>query len=52
MPTPNLAVGHDALYVWPAYVLSALVLVALVLDSLLRARRWRRAAERPKDDDL
>jgi heme exporter protein CcmD len=34
-----------AVYVWGAYGLSALVLGGLVGDSLLRARRWRRAAD-------
>ena len=44
---PNLELGRYAAFVWPAYGLSALVLAGLTLDSLLRARRWRRAAERP-----
>ena len=38
--------GKYAVYVWPAYGLTALVLGAAVLEALLRARRWRRAAER------
>ena len=45
-------VGHYGAYIIPAYGLSILVLSALVAESLLRARRWRRAAEagrRPKD---
>jgi len=37
--------GKYGPYVWPAYAISALVIAALVLDSLMRARRWRRAAE-------
>ncbi len=41
--------GKYALYLWPAYGLSALVLIALVADSLARARRWRRAAEKGRD---
>ena len=41
--------GAYAAYVWPAYGVSALVLLALAIDSLLRARRWRRRAERPED---
>lgn len=44
---PNLDVGKYAAFVWPAYGLSALVLLAMLADSLLRARRWRRAAEAP-----
>ena len=44
-------VGHYGAYIIPAYAISALVLSALVIESLLRARRWKRAAEanrRPK----
>jgi heme exporter protein CcmD len=36
--------GAYAPYVWGAYGVSAVVLLALVADTLLRARRWRRAA--------
>ena len=47
--------GKYALYVWPAYTISAAVLIAMIWDSLARARRWRRAAEddpdsRPPED--
>jgi|GEM_PF-6868492 len=38
--------GRYAIYILPAYGLSVLVLGALVIESLLRARRWRKAAER------
>lgn len=38
--------GKYALYVWGAYAASAAVLLAAVADSLLRAARWRREAER------
>ena len=34
-----------AVFVWPAYALSALGLGWMVLDTLVRARRWRRKAE-------
>ncbi len=37
--------GQDAAFVWAAYALTAPVLIALVAESLLRARRWRKAAE-------
>jgi heme exporter protein D len=37
--------GKYAVYVWPAYAITALVIAAMVLDTLIRARRWRRAAE-------
>ena len=39
--------GRYAVFVWPAYGLTALVFLGLTLDSLLRARRWRRAAQAP-----
>jgi heme exporter protein D len=38
--------GRYALYVWPAYGISALALLAMAADSLFRARRWRKASER------
>jgi heme exporter protein D len=36
--------SHDkyALFVWPAYAASALGFAWMVLDTLLRARAWRR----------
>jgi len=39
---------HDkyALFVWPAYAVTALAFAWMVLDTLLRARAWRRRAER------
>jgi heme exporter protein D len=37
--------GKYAVFVWPAYGLTVLVLLALIVDSLARARRWRRAVE-------
>lgn len=45
---PHLEAGKYAVYVWPAYGASALVILGLVADTLLRARRWRRAAERKR----
>jgi heme exporter protein D len=40
--------GHDkyALFVWPAYAVTALAFAWMVLDTLLRARAWRRRAQR------
>jgi heme exporter protein D len=38
--------GAYAAFVWPAYAVSALVILAMAADTLLRARRWRREAER------
>ncbi len=42
--------GKYALFVWPAYALTALVFVGLIADSLARARRWRRAVETQDQD--
>jgi heme exporter protein D len=42
--------GKYAVFVWPAYGVTALVFAGLILDSLLRARRWRRAAQAPQPD--
>ncbi len=39
-----------AAYIWPAYAVSALAFVWMVLDTLIRARRWRRRAERLEDE--
>ena len=49
-PIPNLEVGKYAAFVWPAYALSAIALLGLLADSLLRARRWKREAERPREE--
>jgi heme exporter protein CcmD len=37
--------GRHAAFVWAAYGVTAPVLAALVAQSLLKARRWRRAAD-------
>ena len=49
MSAPNLDVGRYALFIWPAYAASALVLGGLLVDSLVRAARWRRKAERREE---
>ena len=45
--------SHDkyALFVWPAYAVTALVFAWMVIDTVLRARDWRRRAERSEADD-
>jgi heme exporter protein CcmD len=43
---PNLELGKYAFYIWPPYIVSALVIGGLTLDTLLRARRWKREVER------
>ena len=42
---PDLSAGKYALYVWPAYGITALVFAVLIASSLAHARRWRRRAE-------
>ncbi len=38
--------GRYAIYIWPAYAISAAVLAWLIAASLMSARRWRREAQR------
>ena len=38
--------GKYAIYLWPAFAVSAVAFVWLIGDSLAMARRWRREAER------
>ena len=35
-----------AVFIWPAYAVSALAFAWMVIDTLVRARAWRRRAER------
>ena len=42
--------GKYAIFVWPAYGLTALVFGALILQSLATARRWRKTVERRERD--
>ena len=44
---------HDkyAAFVWPAYAITALVFAWMAIDTLLRARHWRKQAERLGSDD-
>lgn len=46
----DLDMGKYAAYVWPSLAISAGVIAWMVADSLLRARRWRRAVERLEKD--
>ncbi len=45
--------SHDkyALFVWPAYAITAVVFAWMIVDTLLRAARWRRRAERFDKDN-
>ncbi|WP_369061389.1 heme exporter protein CcmD [Caulobacter sp. 73W] len=38
--------GKYAVYVWPAFVLTAAAFGWMIASTLLRARRWRREVER------
>lgn len=38
--------GKYAVYVWPAFALTALAFAWMIADSLAGARRWRREAQR------
>jgi heme exporter protein D len=38
--------GKYAVYVWPAFALTAAAFVWMIAESLASARRWRREAER------
>ncbi|HEX8231929.1 MAG TPA: heme exporter protein CcmD [Caulobacteraceae bacterium] len=42
----DFEMGRYGLYVWGAYAASAAVLAAVVADTLRRAAKWRREAER------
>lgn len=41
-----LDMGRYAVFVWPAYGISTAVLIGAAIQTVLRARRWRREAER------
>ena len=40
-----------AAFIWPAYGITALVFAWMVIDTLWRAARWRRRAERLEQDE-
>jgi heme exporter protein D len=42
--------GKYAIYIWPAYAVSVLAFAWMILDTLLRARHWRRRARDLEDD--
>jgi heme exporter protein CcmD len=45
--------GRYGAYIWPAYGVSLLGFVWMTIDTLVRARRWRRKADSlEKTDDL
>jgi len=42
--------GKYGPFVWPAYAVTVLVFAGLIIDTLLRARRWRKAVEAAQGD--
>jgi heme exporter protein D len=42
---PNFELGKYAVYIWPAYGVTAAVFAGLIVSSILHARRWRKRAE-------
>lgn len=38
--------GKYAVYLWPAFAISAVAFAWLIADSIASARRWRQQAER------
>jgi heme exporter protein D len=46
----DLDAGKYAVFVWPAFAVTALVFAGMIVSSLTFARRWkRRAVERPDE---
>jgi heme exporter protein D len=43
---PNFELGKYAIYILPAYAISAVVIAAAIAETLLRTRRWKREVER------
>jgi len=46
----DLDMGKYAAFVWPSFAASLVVIGWMVADSLLRARKWRKAVERLEQD--
>jgi len=42
---PDLDLGKYAVFIWPAYAITAAVFAVLIVASLHHARRWRARAE-------
>ena len=50
MTLEALSAGKYAAYIWPAYAASALGFGWMIIDTLVRARRWKREADRLESD--
>jgi heme exporter protein D len=44
--TLDFDAGRYAIYVWPAFAISATAFAWIIVDSLAQARRWKRELER------
>jgi heme exporter protein D len=42
---PDFNFGKYAVYIWPAYIITAVVFGGLIVDTLRRAGAWRKRAE-------
>ncbi|HLZ84358.1 MAG TPA: heme exporter protein CcmD [Caulobacteraceae bacterium] len=45
MSLEALSAGKYAAYIWPAYAISLLGFAWMIIDTLVRARRWKRKAD-------
>jgi heme exporter protein D len=43
---PNFELGKYAVYIVPAYAITAVVICAIIADTLLRTARWKREVEK------
>jgi heme exporter protein CcmD len=43
---PNFELGKYAIYIVPAYAIVALVIAVMIADTLTRAGRWKREADK------
>jgi len=43
--------GKYAVYMWPAFGLTAIAFAWMIVDSLVQARRWKRELERLQAQD-
>jgi|GEM_PF-1606467 len=46
-----VSAGKYAIYIWPAYAVSAAGFAWLIIDTLVRAAVWKRRADRLSKDD-
>lgn len=42
---PDFDAGKYAVYIWPAFGITAFVIGWMIVDSLARARRWKKRVE-------